>query len=273
MAVDTIRRGFVTTRVGRIHYAEAGQGDPVLCLHQTPRSWDEYRDVLPLLGARYRAIAMDTIGFGDSARLQGAHSVERYGEGVVALLDALGLERVALVGHHTGGVVAVEVAATQPRRVTRLVLSGTTCVDEEGRRIAATWPPIDAVEPKADGSHLTELWRRRMPYYPKDRPDLLHRLVLDALKVMDHVEDGHVAVDTYRMEERLPRIQCPVMLVCGTEDWAAFPDQERLARYLPGARRVEIAGAGVPLVDQMPERFAEVVLDFLDTASPAAGST
>lgn len=66
------------------------------------------------------------------------------------------------------------------------------------------------------------------------------------------------------MEERLPRIQCPVMLVCGTQDWAAFPDQERLAKYLPRARRVEIAGAGVPLVDQMPERFTEVVLDFLD---------
>jgi pimeloyl-ACP methyl ester carboxylesterase len=144
------------------------------------------------------------------------------------------------------------------------VLSGTTCVDEEGRRIAAGWPPIDAVEPKADGSHLTELWRKRMPYYPPDRPDLLHRLVLDAFRVMDQVEDGHVAVDAYRMEERLPRIQCPVMLVCGTQDWAAFPDQERLAKYLPRARRVEIAGAGVPLVDQMPERFAEVVLDFLD---------
>jgi pimeloyl-ACP methyl ester carboxylesterase len=264
MAVDTIRRGFVATRVGRIHYAEAGQGDPVLCLHQTPRSWDEYRDVLPLLASRHRAIAMDTIGFGDSDRLEGAHSVERYGQGVVAFLDAIDLDQVALVGHHTGGVVAVEVAATHPKRVRRLVLSGTTCVDEEGRRIAAGWPAIDAVEPKPDGSHLTELWRKRMPYYPEDRPDLLHRLVLDALKVIGQVEDGHVAVDTYRMEERLPRIHCPVMLVCGTLDWAAFPDQERLAKYLRGARRVEIAAAGVPLVDHMPERFAEVVLDFLD---------
>jgi hypothetical protein len=112
-----------------------------------------------------------------------------------------------------------------------------------GRRIAAEWPAIDAVEPKPDGSHLTELWRKRMLYYPQDRPDLLHRLVLDALKAIDQVEDGHVAVDTYRMEERLPRIQCPVMLVCGTRDWAAFPDQERLAKYLPGARRVEIPDA------------------------------
>jgi pimeloyl-ACP methyl ester carboxylesterase len=47
---------------------EHGTGEPVLLLHQTPRSWDEYRDVLPLLGANHRAIAMDTLGFGASAR-------------------------------------------------------------------------------------------------------------------------------------------------------------------------------------------------------------
>jgi pimeloyl-ACP methyl ester carboxylesterase len=265
-------RAFVDTRVGRIHYARHGEGEPVLCLHQTPRSWDEYRDVLPLLGARYRAIAMDTIGFGDSDRIEGPHSVERYGEGVVAFLDALGLERVALVGHHTGGVVAVEAAATHPERVSRLVLSGTTCVDAEGRRIAAEWPPIDLVEPKPDGSHLTELWGKRAPYYPKDRPDLLMRFMIDALKVFDYVEDGHVAVDTYHMEDRLPKIRCPVLLLCGVLDWAAYPDQERLAKHLPHARRVDIDDGMIPLADHMPERFAAAVLDFLrDESAPSAG--
>ena len=48
-----------------MHYAECGRGpDTVLCLHQTPRSWDEYRETLPRLGERYRAIAMDTPGMG-----------------------------------------------------------------------------------------------------------------------------------------------------------------------------------------------------------------
>ncbi|MEB0233301.1 alpha/beta hydrolase, partial [Undibacterium sp. 10I3] len=48
----TIDRQFVPIRSGCIHIASAGQGFPVLLLHQTPRSWDEYRDVLPLIGAR-----------------------------------------------------------------------------------------------------------------------------------------------------------------------------------------------------------------------------
>ena len=63
-----ITHRFVEVPAGTIHCASAGAGRPVLLLHQTPRSWDEYRDVLPLLGRRVQAIALDTIGFGDSCK-------------------------------------------------------------------------------------------------------------------------------------------------------------------------------------------------------------
>ena len=72
---SNVERRFVTTPLGRIHVAMAGTGFPVLLLHQTPRSWDEYRDVLPLLGRDFRAIAMDTLGFGDSDRPAGDPSI------------------------------------------------------------------------------------------------------------------------------------------------------------------------------------------------------
>src|SRR5258708_29324587 len=100
---SNIERRFVTTPLGRIHVAVAGDGFPVLLLHQTPRSWDEYRDVLPLLGKRFRAIAMDTVGFGDSQPLPpGDNSIERWALAAFDLLDALGVVRAAVVGHHTG---------------------------------------------------------------------------------------------------------------------------------------------------------------------------
>jgi pimeloyl-ACP methyl ester carboxylesterase len=257
-----IERAFAKTPVGRIHSASAGEGEPVLFLHQTPRSWDEFRDVLPLVGTRYRAIAMDTIGYGDSDKPDERASVPLFGRGVIGLLDALGIERTHLVGHHTGGVVAVEVAGTYPERVNKLVLSGTTCPDEEGRK--REWPTIDAVEPKEDGSHLTELWQKRQWFYPKDKPDLLHRFVIDALKRgLDRVEDGHEAVNTFRIEVPLPNIKGPVLLICGAEDWAARPDQMKLMSYLPQAKYIEVEGGMIPLDEQMPERFAEIVLQFL----------
>src|SRR5256885_15766632 len=106
--VPEITRAFVRTRAGVIHYAACGQGAPVLLLHQTPRSWDEYREVLPLLGRTHRAIAMDTIGFGASAPVA-EHRIETYAAAVVEFLDALGLDRTTLAGHHTGGALAIEV--------------------------------------------------------------------------------------------------------------------------------------------------------------------
>jgi pimeloyl-ACP methyl ester carboxylesterase len=97
----TVRKSYADTPEGQIHYAEAGQGKPVLLLHQTPRSWDEYRDVLPILGRKYRVIAMDTIGFGDSYRLKGEATIEVFARGVIRLMDALSLLRASVVGHHS----------------------------------------------------------------------------------------------------------------------------------------------------------------------------
>ena len=260
----TVKRGYVDTPGGQIHYASAGQGKPVLFLHQTPRSWDEYRDVLPIVGRTYRAIAMDTIGFGDSYRPKEEASIGLYAQGVIAFMDALAIERPSMVGHHTGGVIAVEVAASFPDRVEKLVLSSTPYVDAEDRERRKTRPPIDEVETKEDGSHLTELWQKRRPFYPKNRPDLLRRFVLDALKVRDRVEEGHRAVNNYRMEEKVHLIKAPTLVLAGTDDPFSYPRMKHLAGNIKGSTTVEVHGGMVPMVDQMPEAFAKVVLDFLD---------
>jgi pimeloyl-ACP methyl ester carboxylesterase len=258
-----IRRGFADTPQGQIHYAMAGEGRPVLLLHQTPRSWDEYRDVLPIIGERYLAIAMDTVGFGDSYRLDREGTVEVYGKGVISFMDALSIDRTSLVGHHTGGVVAVEVAATHPDRVEKLVLSSTPYVDAEDREKRKGRPPVDEVKFKDDGSHLAELWQRRMGFYPKGRPDLLTRFVLDALKVWDSMEEGHRAVNRYRMEEKVPLIRAKTLVLAGTGDPFSYPRMKPLARAIKGSQMAEIEGGMVPMVDQMPEEFARVVLGFL----------
>ena len=93
-----VERRFVPLGHGAVHCAVAGSGRPVLLLHQTPRSWDEYRDVLPLLAAAgYRAIALDTPGFGDSAPLDAEEdSIESWARVAIGLLDALGIDRAAV---------------------------------------------------------------------------------------------------------------------------------------------------------------------------------
>ena len=260
-----MRHGFADTRHGQVHYVEHGVGRPVLLLHQTPRSHDEYRDVLPLLAAAgVRAVAMDTLGFGMSARPDQALSIELFADAVVDLSDALGFESFTLVGHHTGGVVAVEVAARLGGRVRALVLSGTPYVDAERRRIVAERPAIDLVCAMDDGSHLMEYWNKRQPHYPPRRPDLMHRLIHDALAVFDHVEEGHLAVNRYRMEERIHKVSVPTLVVCGELDDFSLPDVPKLAESIPGAKISIIQGVGVMAVDHRPDLFAAAITNFFN---------
>jgi pimeloyl-ACP methyl ester carboxylesterase len=259
-----VRCQYVDTASGRIHYAEVAPDSPhttVVLLHQTPRSWDEYRDVLPSLGrAGVRAIAPDTPGYGASDPVE--PSVDGWAQAVVDLLDALGLEQTTLVGHHTGGVIAVEVAARAPDRVSALVLSSTPLVDAVFRQRPHG---VDEVERDADGGHLTALWRGRQEFYPRDRPDLLERFVRDALAAgLDRTARGHRAVRDYRMEERLALVQARVRLVGAPGDPFGFPNLTRLRARLPHADVVTVEGGMVPLPDQLPEAYARAITSFLD---------
>lgn len=240
----------------------AGDGCPVLLLHQTPRSWDEYRDVLPLLGRHVRAIAMDTPGFGDSEPVLDP-SIAAWAAAALDLLDALGIERACIAGHHTGAVIAVEIAASAPDRVAGLVLSSCPMVDAARREAHAGKRVIDEVECHPDGQHLVRLWAARQPFYPKQGAALLERFIIDALKAGPLAAEGHRVVNRYRMEERLPRITCPTLVIDATDDPHAHPSAALVAAAIPGARLTRIEGGMVPLPDQNPEQFAGAILSFL----------
>jgi pimeloyl-ACP methyl ester carboxylesterase len=260
-----IERSFFAVPDGTVHCAVAGNGTPVLLLHQTPRSWDEYRDVLPLLGLRRQAIAMDTIGFGDSTALPpGEDSIERWAAVAADLLDAIGVERAAIVGHHTGAFIAVELAASRPERVEAVVLSSLNLTTPEERLADATGRAIvDEVDARPDGGHVLELWRGRAAFYPPS-PDLLERYLVDCLRAGDLAGEGHRVVARYGVEERLPLIHCPALLVAATDDPHAYPCLPALRAALPQARVAEIEGGMVPLPDGRPQEFAAAVEAFLD---------
>lgn len=262
--MTALTKGYADSRFGQLHYVETGTGElPVLMLHQTPRSWDEYRDVLPLVGDRTRAIAMDTVGFGASARPDQEMSVEQFADGVDDLIGALGLSQLVLVGHHTGGVIAIEVAARNPGLVRGLVLSGTPYVDQPRRELVASRPPIDLVTVDDDGSHVQDLWQRRGAFYPPGHAQVLNRVVADALRVVDRAEEGHEAVNRYLMEDRIGEVTCPTLVVCGELDSYSLPDLPKLREHLPQATELVLAGTGVPSVDHHPIEFAAAVNDFL----------
>lgn len=257
-----IRRGYAETSFGQMHYAECGAGAPIVLLHQTPRSWDEYREVLPLLGRTHRAIAVDTAGFGASAPIV-EHTIEMYAASIVAFLAAMHLRRITLVGHHTGGVVAVEVTAQALERIERLVLSSTPYVDAEGREARQQRPPIDHIDVEPDGRHLVEMWQHRQPFYPVGRPDLLSRFVRDALGLdPNNLEKGHEAVARYVMEDRIGAVTCAVLCIGASADPFAFPELDKLRAALPDAEVAVIEGGMVPLMEGHPNEAAQLIASF-----------
>ncbi|GHE40500.1 alpha/beta hydrolase [Streptosporangium violaceochromogenes] len=260
MSHARVRRRYVDCAWGQLHLAEAGSGPAVLLLHQTPRSWDEYREVLAVLGRRFRVLAVDTPGMGASDPLPEPPTVEGWAAAMARLLEIEGLDRVDVVGHHTGGYIAFELAAQAPERVRRVVLSSTDLLDAGARGARTGRRGVDEVEERGDGSHLAELWQRRARYYPPDNR-LLRRFMRDALRTEDP-EDGHRVVARYEMERRLDRVRQPVLCVGHARDRFAFGGQDRLAAALADARVRVIHDGEIPLEHTAAE-FAEIVTEFL----------
>jgi len=105
----------------RMHVAEAGAGEPLLMLHGWPQHWYLWRDVIPLLAPHARVICPDLRGFGWTAVARGGYDRETMARDVLALMDALGLERVRLAGHDWGGWIGFLLCLRHPGRIERFV--------------------------------------------------------------------------------------------------------------------------------------------------------
>lgn len=258
------RRAFFDSPLGQAHYVEAGarEGVPMVLLHQTPRSTDEFADALPFLAARRWSVALDTPGYGCSDPVSGEPSVAEYASVVRALLDHLGVAKADLVGHHTGAIIAIECAPAWPERVRRLVLSGPVYVNERTRSDLAQFFKQWVVDP--GGLHLLEKWKRMAAWTAE--PRLVQRLVVDLFRAGEASEQGHFAVVAYPMEERIGLVKCPALLVYGEGDAFAVPDENRrlMRGAVPQAVEVVLPG-GVFLANEAPEAFASAILEFLES--------
>lgn len=127
----------------RTNYHDMGSGFPVLLIHGSGpgvSAWANWRLVMPKLAEKCRVIAPDMVGFGFTERPQGyTYSMDNWVQHALGLLDALGLEKVDLVGNSFGGALSLALTIRHPHRVRRLVLMGSAGVHFE------ITPGLDAV--------------------------------------------------------------------------------------------------------------------------------
>src|SRR4051794_32591410 len=119
--LDGVEHRFESANGIRMHYAEAGAGEPVVLLHGWPEHWWMWRDFIAPLAERFRVIAPDLRGHGWTDKPDGDYRKPVLLDDVLALLDELGLDRVRLVGHDWGGWVGMLAGLRAPERIERLV--------------------------------------------------------------------------------------------------------------------------------------------------------
>jgi pimeloyl-ACP methyl ester carboxylesterase len=131
---------FVTARGARFHVAEAGDGDPVLLLHGLAQHWYAWRKVIPELAGQYRLYCLDLRGCGWSEATRRGYGTAAQARDVLAVMDALGLERVALIGHDSGGWLGFALGLLAPQRFSGFVaLNVTHPWPGQGTLIRTAW--------------------------------------------------------------------------------------------------------------------------------------
>lgn len=154
-----IFRHFIRVGNRRVHYRRAGSGPCLLMVHQSPRSSAEYEPLMQRWAQHFTCIAPDTPGFGQSDPLPGNPEIAEFAQALIELLDALGIERTAAYGFHSGGIILVSAARRWPERFSALAVGGYAIwTPQETALFGKSYlPPF---QPSAYGEHLQWLWNR-----------------------------------------------------------------------------------------------------------------
>ena len=119
----TFTSRYVDTGDLRLHAVTGGDGPPLLLVHGWPQTWYAWRMVMPALARDFQVIAVDQRGIGLSDKPEGGYDTGTLARDLVALMDALGHQRFAMVGHDTEMPIGYALAADHPERLDRLAVA------------------------------------------------------------------------------------------------------------------------------------------------------
>jgi pimeloyl-ACP methyl ester carboxylesterase len=274
----------------RVAYRHAGSGPVLVLIHGITSSSATWTRVMPYLARRFTVIAPDLIGHGESAKPKGDYSLGSHACSVRDLLLALGHDRASIVGHSLGGGIAMQFSYQFPERCERLVLvdSGGLGRDVNPLLRAATLPGSELILPLLAATRLldagalvgrllgrlglrmrTDLEEMARGHATLSDPEARAAFVHTLRSV---VEPGGQRVDASNRLYLAERI--PFLLAWGERD-SIIPVSHGHATHkqVPGSRLEIFGDSGhFPQLDE-PQRFLDVLIDFIDSTEPAALET
>jgi pimeloyl-ACP methyl ester carboxylesterase len=259
-----------------LFYLRRSAGEPLLLIQGMSGNtahWGE--GFLAPLEEDFELIAYDHRSIGQSARAEGSFSITDLADDAAGLLDALGAERVHVMGVSMGGMVAQQLALRHPERVRSLVL-GCTYPGGQGARLADDAVVQRLVEPVLAGDREGALragWEANVSSRVAADPAAWDRFRVIAAQhpaAVPVLMEQMRAIQAHDASARLGEIATPTLVVHGTEDQMLPVVNGRLiAGLIPGARLEILEGVGHMFWFEEPARSAELVRDFCRTAALA----
>ena len=257
----------------RLQYSESGSGYPVICLHGNGLTRDAWRHFLPELGRGHRAIAYDLRATGKSeapGRRGVTFTNDDHARDLEAFMDALGIDRAALVGHAFGATVAMRVAIDRPERVAALVLVDIAArIGDKTRASLLGWAETverEGMGPLVDAA-MDRWFVQRMH---RDHPETIqfYSIMYAANPPMGYAANCR-GIPLFDVRDKLSLIRCPTLVVAGLEDRSVtVAEKTALAAGIPGARLVVVPDASHTVPEEQPEEFTRLTLEFLRQAIP-----
>ena len=265
---------------GMVYLYKVGDGEPVLFIHGVRGSGWTWRESMDTLSRSFACHIVDMPGYDRSDIPPKQYSMDDFAEAMLDVIDASGLERVNVVGEHTGAILGVLLAGKYPQRVKKLVLDGLPYWNlEQGRKIwerfflprytdttsfhIPVYPLITWDEARAMGADANlsvagrpldeapeadrEIWEKQEEIHHRSR--LWERYTHESTTKCDMVVAGS-------------KVTCPTLLLYGDRD-PVRPSAEKAREGIKGAIFKEIANSPGYVHAQQPEEFAKQVQAFL----------
>jgi len=276
----------VATSGARLSLLEAGTGQPVLAIHGLGGTKGSFLPTVAALAPRFRVIAVDLPGFGDSDKPIGAPYDARYfADACIDLVDALELDRVDLIGNSLGGRIALEIGLRHPSRVGRLALLAPSLAWRRSRPwvpvLRLTRPELGLVQ-LAPRPVVEAIVHRLIPsaddgWTAAGVDEFLRAYLTPAGRAAFYAAARHIYLEQPHGDlgfwPRLQTLQADALFVWGRRDrLVPIAFARHVADALPDARHLELDCGHVPQVERPRETHAAVAAFLAETADELVAS-
>ncbi|MDP9262835.1 MAG: alpha/beta hydrolase [Acidobacteriota bacterium] len=261
-----------TSQDAEIHYEILGEGPDLVLLHPFPTNHRFWMGVADMLASRYRMIAYDLRGHGDSTPGSGPATMEKHAADLARLCEVNKVSKAIFAGVSIGGYVLLDFWRRHGERVAALILSDTraTADTEEGR--AARLKSAEEVQKNGPATFLEGMVPKLLGQHTRDsRPDVVE----GARKMMAKTTGAGIVALQQGMAARpdsvptLATINVPTLVLVGAEDTLTPPaDAELIHQGIAGSRLEVIPLAGHLAIYEQRNSAGKVIREFLDDLKP-----